>query len=129
MAGCPYAEQAIWGRIARAPECLGLSYARARAIHQVQVGNQSGYVDLILLLPPGGRKEARHRRGETFTGPYVAWAKDGRRTSRLLLFKAVLRCDTLKTAAEKACNGKRLRPSDIQLIVAVDFQRSVHGQR
>jgi hypothetical protein len=154
----PYAEQAIWGAVAKAPQCLGRDYSRALAIHQVQLGNQSGYVDLILLPRGGGKKlvivEAKHARdrrssadvigqllkyyahaldlGAAGLASFMACAQDGergRRASRLLSFKAVMKCHSLKAAAEKARNGARLRSSDVQLIVAVDTNAAKFTQR
>jgi hypothetical protein len=137
----PYAEEHIWHPIAVRP----LGYRGAVALHQVQIGNQSGYVDLI-LLPKGGQKklvlvEAKRaddrRSSADVVGQllkYYAHALDlgsdglraflkcahGERPSRLVSFKRALECASLSEAQARAGAGVPLRADDIQLVVAVD---------
>lgn len=146
----PYAEERIWRPLAERPNCLGQGYAGAVALHQVQLGDQSGYADLILIPRRGAKKlivvEAKHARdrrssadvigqllkyyahaldlGAAGLAAYTTCARKARRRrrlSRLLSFKAVLGCASLEEAKEKAVRGAHLRPKDIQLLVALDM--------
>jgi hypothetical protein len=66
----PYAEERIWRPLADRPNCLGDGYTGAIPLHQVQLGDQSGYADLILLLP--------HRDPEKLVVVEAKHARDGR---------------------------------------------------
>lgn len=147
MSNKRYAEEHIWRPIAEKPELLG--YPGAAALNHVQLGNQSGYIDLILLPPQGPKKlvlveakSARDRRSsadvigqllkyyahaldltatslEAFKRAAVSASGVGR-DSRLLSFKQVFGADTLRKAQEKAMVGARLEPQDLHLLVALD---------
>ncbi len=139
----PYAEAEIWSPIAQQPDTIG--YPGALTLHHVQIGNQSGYVDLLLLPTTGPKqlvlveaKSAGDRRSSAdVIGQllkYYVHALDlgssglealkrvarenlaRGRPSRLLSFKYILKAGGLNAGA----HGRLLEPGEIELIVAVD---------
>jgi hypothetical protein len=143
----PYAEEHIWLPIERNPALIG--YANALALHQVQVGNQSGYVDLVLLPPNSDTKivlvEAKRvedsRASADVIGQLLKYyahalqltsnsveryrhfathsAKHGR-PSRLISLRTVFGATSLQAAQDEASQGEKLTPNNIALVIALD---------
>jgi hypothetical protein len=143
----PYAEDHIWRPLAQRPRHLG--HPSALSLHQVQIGNQSGYADLLVLPQTGPTKlvvveakRAGDRRssadvvgqllkyyahaldlGSDGLAALTAFAREARRTGvrpRLLSFKQVLGTRSLKEAQKRAARGAPLKPRNLQLVVALD---------
>lgn len=141
----PYAEEAIWRPILEFPECVG--FPGAIGIHQVQLGDQAGYVDLALILPPSAglrlvlveaKRTANRASSADVVGQLLKYyahalnlgppglkalaaAAARPRPSRLVSFRDVMGTKSLKAAGEAACEtGARLQPAEIGLVVALD---------
>lgn len=142
----PHAEQDIWLPIAEHPEHLGFS--GASSLHHIQLGDQSGYLDLA-LFPPDGPKivlvEAKRavdtRSGADVVGQLVKYythtlalgaggldaLRSGARRwggaarpSRLLSFKTLFGVRTQAEATARAGAGEPLRAEDVALVIALD---------
>lgn len=136
-------EEHIWGPIARNPDLVG--FGGALALNHVQLGNQSGYADLVLLPVAGPKKlvviEAKNasdrRSSADVIGQllkYYAHALDlgpvgiealrvaarAARTSPQLSFKQVLGVRSSSDAEARCRASGTLRPEDLQLLIALD---------
>jgi len=146
MIGRPHAEEHIWRPIALRPELVG--YPGAATLNHVQIGNQSGYVDLILLPVRGPKKlvliEAKSTRDRRSSADVIgqllkyyshaldlaeeglralrkaALASENKRVSRLLSIRHVMKATSLLEAGALAGAGQRIQPDAIQLLVALD---------
>jgi hypothetical protein len=142
----PYAEEAIWWPIAADPASLG--FPGAAAIHQVQVGDQGGYVDLVLLpqsAPAIVLIEAKRAgdarsaadvvgqllkyythalamgmEGVTEMRKMALMCQSGHRPSRLMSLRALFQAKSQEEAGNRACAGRILRPPDVGLVIALD---------
>jgi len=145
MSPKPHAEESIWRPIFMKPDLVG--YPGAAALHHVQVGDQSGYVDLILLPRTGPKKlvlvEAKRARDRRSSADvlgqllkYYAHALDlgdsgvellqeaaqrDRRKGRLLSFKELTHGVTPR--------GGQLDPRKLDLLVALDYAAPKIGPR
>ena len=142
----PYAEEAIWRPIGLNPEALG--FPGASALNHCQLGNQSGYVDLVLFPRNSPRivlVEAKRvddsRSAADVVGQLLKYYTHalalgsegievlrkaaakwgcGDRPSRLLSLKWLFDAGSLDAAQVQAGAGKTLLPQDIGLVIAVD---------
>jgi hypothetical protein len=142
----PYAEEAIWGPIADRPAVLG--FREAVGLHHCQLGNQSGYVGLVLfpkhkyrLVLVEAKRAADSRSAADVVGQLFKYythalalghegvkglregaAKWGgsQRPSRLLSLKQLFGARSLSEAQDQARKGQPLLPRDIGLVIALD---------
>jgi len=143
----PYAEERIWKPLALDPGLLG--FPGAVALYQAQIGNQSGFVDLVLfpsqrtkVVLVEAKRAADGRAAADVIGQLLKYythalnlgqagvermrnlASDlshGRvLRSRQVSLKSLFNAKSSVSAQEEAAAGDQLHPADIELIVALD---------
>jgi hypothetical protein len=142
----PHAEEAIWRPISENPEALG--FPNATALNHLQMGDQSGYIDLVLFPAEGPSLvliEAKHaadsRSAADSVGQLVKYythalslgsdglailrttataSRSGSRPSRLLSLKSIFAAGSQAEAQTRAGAGMPIRPQDVALVIAVD---------
>jgi len=62
----PYAEESIWRPIAQDPSKLGLR--GAIALNHLQLGDQAGYIDLVLFPRAGSRSSLSRQSAQEMLG-------------------------------------------------------------
>lgn len=151
----PHAEEAIWRPIAERSDELG--FAGSTALNHLQLGHQSGYVDLV-LFPKAGPSlvliEAKHaddaRSAADSVGQLLKYythalalgsdglialrtvatqSSAGDRSSRLLSLKSIFGTRSQSEAQVRAGAGVPLTPEDIGLVIAVDHVAPKFDQR